>query len=458
MSEAKMTLGQAAAWCGGTVAPELAEKPFRGANFDSRRVRSGELFIAITGARDGHDFAASALEKGAAAVVASRPVEGPAIYVTDTVSALQDIARGYRETLSCRCVGITGSVGKTTTKEMIAAVLSTALRTEKTAANFNNGLGLPVTVLGLRPDCQAAVLEMGMNHFGELSRLTAIAQPDIAVITNIGTMHIENLGSREGILRAKLELLEGLRSGGTVIFNGDDALLRPVAERYGAICFGFSPDCQVRAMEPETLPEGQRFPVRAFGETFAVELPAAGRHNVYNALAAVAVGLCCGLTPEQICSGLREFRNTGMRQAILNMQGVTVIEDCYNAGPESMEAALKVLAQTPAAGKRYAVLGGMLELGSYAPERHEAVGRIAAGCADALLAYGAHSEGYVAGAKAAGLADAAWYPSHEAMAQALLSRAEPGDALLFKGSRGMRMERVLELFRQGMENKRKNGG
>ena len=209
MSNKTLTLGQAAAWCGGQIAPELEERPFFGANFDSRLIRPGELFAALPGARDGHDFAASALERGAAAVLASRPVDGPAIYVEDTSHALRDIARGYRESLPCRCVGITGSVGKTTTKEMIAAVLRTALRTQWTEKNYNNEIGLPVSVLRLKPDCEAAVLEMGMNHFGELSVLTRIAQPDLAVITNIGTMHIENLGSREGILRAKLEILEG---------------------------------------------------------------------------------------------------------------------------------------------------------------------------------------------------------------------------------------------------------
>ena len=229
MSNKTLTLGQAAAWCGGQIAPELEERPFFGANFDSRLIRPGELFAALPGARDGHDFAASALERGAAAVLASRPVDGPAIYVEDTSRALRDIARGYRESLPCRCVGITGSVGKTTTKEMIAAVLRTALRTQWTEKNYNNEIGLPVSVLRLKPDCEAAVLEMGMNHFGELSVLTRIAQPDLAVITNIGTMHIENLGSREGILRAKLEILEGLRPGGRIIFNGDDALLRPLS-------------------------------------------------------------------------------------------------------------------------------------------------------------------------------------------------------------------------------------
>lgn len=447
MRNGEISLAQAAQWCGGTVAAEYAEKTFRGANFDTRRLQPGELFAAITGARDGHDFAADALQKGAAAVLASRllAAEIPAIYVRDTVAALQAIAAGYRRTLPLKSVGITGSVGKTTTKEMIAAVLETAYRTEKTAANFNNGLGLPVTVLGLQPDCEAAVLEMGMNHFGELSVLTRIAQPDIAVITNIGTMHIENLGSREGILRAKLELLEGLRPGGTVLFNGDDDLLRTVRETYHAKCFGISPDCDVRAEDIRMSEDGIRFTAAAGELRFPIELPVVGRHNVLNALAAIAVGLELRVPVAGIQAGLAGFHNTGMRQKIYPLCGMTVIEDCYNAGPESMRAALQVLKDTKTAGRHIAVLGGMLELGDHAPSAHYEVGKAAAQCADLLFAYGAHAEEYVRGAEEAGI-PAQLYPTHEALTEALRRTAKPGDVLLVKGSRGMRMERVLELL------------
>ena len=317
MSNKTLTLGQAAAWCGGQIAPELEERPFFGASFDSRLIRPGELFAALPGARDGHDFAASALERGAAAVLASRPVDGPASYVEDTSRALRDIARGYRESLPCRCVGITGSVGKTTTKEMIAAVLRTALRTQWTEKNYNNEIGLPVSVLRLKPDCEAAVLEMGMNHFGELSVLTRIAQPDLAVITNIGTMHIENLGSREGILRAKLEILEGLRPGGRVIFNGDDALLRPLAARYHAVCFGLSEGCDVRASRVCETAEGSEFTVHAFGKSFEAALNVPGLHNVLDALAAAAAGLLLGLSRSQkACGPMRRCGSgSAMRRA-----------------------------------------------------------------------------------------------------------------------------------------------
>ena len=441
-----ITLKQAALWCGGRLSPEFEEIVFQGANFDTRRLRPGELFVALTGARNGHDFAASAMEKGAAAVLASQPLPGtiPAIYVENTETALRQLARSYRESLSLTCVGITGSVGKTTTKEMIAAVLETTFVTGKTEGNFNNGIGLPVTVLGMREDCEAAVLEMGMNHFGEISLLTSIAQPDLAVITNVGTMHIENLGSQEGILRAKLEILEGLRPGGCAVFCGDDAILGRIAKEYRAITYGLGEHNDVRAMELSEASGECCFTVQAFRKEFDLCLPVLGKHNVLNALAAVTVGLRCGVSVPAIQRALAGFINTGMRQRIYSRNGFHIIEDCYNAGPESMEAALDILRKSK--GRRIAVLGGMLELGTYAPQAHFAIGQKTAESADLLFAYGRNSEDYLRGAKAAGLGQAQSFSSHEAMAQALRGEIREGDTLLIKGSRGMKMERVLELL------------
>lgn len=446
MRDGKITLGQAAAWCGGTVAPQFAETAFRGANFDTRRLQTGELFVALVGARNGHAFARAAMEQGAAGVLASEGLDAdiPAIYVQDTEKALQAIAKQRRKQLSLRCVGITGSVGKTTTKEMIAAVLETTFVTQKTAENFNNGIGLPVTVLGLSENCEAAVLEMGMNHFGEISALTRIAQPDIAVITNVGTMHMENLGSREGILRAKLEILEGLRPNGVAVFNGDNDLLRREAAKYHAVTFGCGEDNTVRAREVRVEETQTSFTARGFGEEFRVVLPVSGEHYVLDALAAITVGLQCGVPPEKIAAALAEFRNTGMRQKRYDRDGLHIIEDCYNAGPESMRAALKVL--QGARGRRIAVLGGMLELGDFAPQAHYEIGQIAAGAADILLAYGENSEEYVRGAKAAGLDNARCFPTHEALTESLRETVRPQDTLLVKGSRGMKMERVLQLL------------
>lgn len=446
MGNGNISLIQAALWCGGTVAPAFAEVNFCGANFDSRNLQAGELFVAVTGARNGHDFIPDALEKGAAAVLVSEPVREdiPAIYVSDTVAALQDIARGYRESLCLRVVGVTGSVGKTTTKEMIAAVLDTTYRTQKTPENFNNGLGLPVTVLSLDRTDEAAVLEMGMNHFGEIALLTRIAQPDIAVITNIGTMHMENLGSREGILQAKLEILEGLRPGGLAVFNGDNDLLSSVAEQYHAVTFGLGEKNDVRAENITMENDTTHFTANAFGTSMEITLPTVGEHNILNALAAIAVGLKCGVAPEQIESGLAGFCNTGMRQHIYDCRGVKIIEDCYNAGPESMEAAFGVLGSYP--GRKLAALGGMLELGPLAPQAHYRVGTLAAQTADVLFAYGANSEQTVRGALDAGMKNAKYFESHEELAQALKAELRAGDNLLVKGSRGMKMERVLRLL------------
>lgn len=454
MRDAAITLAQAASWCGGTVAAEFEAVTFRGANFDTRTLQTGELFVAVIGARNGHAFAASAMARGAAAVLASEhlPSSIPTIYVKDTVKALQDIARGYRRTLSCRCVGITGSVGKTTTKEMISAVLSCAMRTQKTEANFNNDIGLPVTVLSLARDCEAAVLEMGMNHFGEISLLTGIAQPDIAVITNVGTMHIENLGSREGILRAKLEIMEGLRENGRVVFCGDNDLLHGVAEEYHAVEFGLEAHNAVRAVNIRTVGQTTAFTVIAFGETFEVSLPTVGEHNVRNALCAVTVGLLCGVKTEAICRGLAAFRNTGLRQSIYTVDGVKIIADCYNAGPESMRAALKVLSSEN--GRKIAVLGAMLELGDLAPQAHYEVGLESGGIADLLFAYGANSEEYVRGASESGIAFAKKFDTHAALAEALKKELRPGDTLLVKGSHGMHMENILQLL--DMRNKGDN--
>ena len=439
-----ITLKQAAQWCKGTVRAEYEDLSFSGVQFDSRAVKPGELFVALVGERNGHSYIPEAMEKGAVAALVSEPVDPcvPAIYVEDTLKAMQQLAKGYRESLSCKCIGITGSVGKTTTKEMVSAVLQEAFRTHKTPKNFNNHIGLPVTLLGLEQDCQMAVIEMGMNHAGEISLLTSLAQPDIALITNVGTMHIEYLGSREGILKAKLEILEGLRPEGKVLFCGDNDLLAAVAKDYGAICYGLEPHNAVRALDLRMEEEGCRFTVEAFGHSFPVELPVVGEHNVCNALAASAVGLLCGMSPEQIQRGLFGFTNTDMRQNTYSREGLYIIEDCYNAGPESTRAALSVLARRP--GRRIAVLGGMLELGDYGPQAHYEIGQEAARCAQLLFAYGDLGEEMVRGAET--MDYARHFRSHAELVQALRRELQPGDSLLIKGSRGMHMEKVLELL------------
>ena len=449
----KLTLKQLAQWCGGTLVPADADCVISGMQQDSRDVRHGDLFIAIGGEHfDGHDFVKNAAESGAqAALVDHETGNGIAeIVVKDTLIAYGDIARNYLKMLNIPVVAITGSVGKTTTKEMISGVLAGKYRVSKTQGNHNNNLGLPITVMEMGEDTQMAVLELGMNHFGEMSYLTSIARPTVVVITNIGTMHIEHLGTREGILKAKLEIMQGIQDNGVAVFNGDEPLLWNLREgTHRRIYFGIENErCDVLAKDINQLDGGVEFTVCAFEHEFRVFVPQEGRHTVYNALAAIAVGLVQDVEPQMIARQLSLFQNTGMRQNVFEQNGFVVIDDCYNAGPESMEAALRVLQEHQCSGKRIAVLGDMLELGSRAMAEHYRVGRLAAEAADVILAYGKHSERIITGAVTGGInaKNAVHYEDQTEMVQALCRAAKPGDVLLFKGSRGIKMERVMAGF------------
>ena len=439
-----ITLKQAAAWSGGTVLPEYENVAFAGSQVDSRRLAPGELFVAIRAERDGHDFIPAALEKGAAAALGERQLPGvPMIVVPDSLRAWQQIAAGWRGTLTgTRIIGLTGSVGKTTTKEMTAACCSALFRTQWTRENYNNDMGVPKTLLELRPETECAVIEMGMNHFGEISRLTALVRPDVAVITNIGTMHIENLGSREGICRAKLEILEGLAPNGTAVLNGDEPLLRAAAIPCRTLRFGLGAENELRAEEIRPTETGVAFTAVGFGRRIPVELPVPGRHCVMNALAAMLAARCVGVPLERSAERLGQFENTGNRLRISRHNGFIIIADCYNAGPESTAAALAVLRDRPAEGRRIAVLGDMLELGDYAPAAHRRVGEEAAAAADLILAYGPLSREL---ANAAG-EKARHFDSREELLEALRRTARPGDVILFKASHGMHLEQVLENF------------
>ncbi len=445
----KISLADAALWCGGYIDSKYAQVSFLGANIDSRKIQPGQLFVALQGERDGHDFIPMALEKGAVAVLCTHcDGDYPAIVVEDTRLALGMIAREERERLGMKVVGVTGSVGKSTTKEMIACVLQSTYRVAKSPANHNNDLGLPMAVLSMPEDTQVAVLEMGMNHFREIAYLSSIAQPDLAVIVNIGTMHIEHLGSQEGILKAKMEIMEGLRPGGKLLLNGDDAHLWGVRKKtISAVYFGAQNEaCAVRAENVTTDDGGISFEVSADGQRFLVQLALEGSHFVPDALAAVSVGLEMGVPPEQIARALAEFQNMSGRQEIFNAKDYTIIKDCYNAGPESMAAALAVLGKRP--GRKVAVLGDMLELGIRAQAEHYRVGRIAAENADLVLAYGPNGSRVVSGAVTGGISAgrARAFDDRTALIKALRAMARPGDTLLFKGSHGMHMELALEGF------------
>ena len=444
----RITLKQAAEWCGGVIDPKYADVAFLGASNDTRTIQPGQLFLALKGARDGHDFIPMALEKGAAAVLCER-CEGdfPAIVVPDTRIALGRIANGERHRIGMKVVGVTGSVGKSTTKEMISTVLETTFRTAKTPANHNNDIGMPMGILAMPEDTQVAVLEMGMNHFREMAYLSGIGQPDVAVIVNIGTMHIEHLGSQEGILKAKLEILEGMEADAPVLLNGDDNFLKTAScGLHPVTYFGVGENCAVRGLEPAISTGCVSFRVTAGGREFPVELPVEGEHFVCDALAAVAVGLQLGVESVKIQESLSNFRNMAGRQEIYERDGFTIISDCYNAGPESMAAALKVLGRQK--GRKIAVLGDMLELGVCTQAEHYKVGRLAAELADYLMAYGPNSGRMEKGALTGGMVNgkARSFTDRKELALALKRLARPGDVLLFKGSRGMHMELALELF------------
>ena len=448
------TLKQIAEWCGGSVDSSFAGLTVHGVSTDTRKIEAGQLFVPLRGERfDGHDYISAALAAGAAAVLTEKPLPAdvPAIQVEDTLRALGQLAASYRSALKVKVVAITGSVGKTTTKEMLAAIMSTTYKTWKTVENYNNQIGLPLTILSAPEDSEMLVLELGMNHFGEMSRLTAIARPDTVVITNIGSMHIEHLGSREGILKAKLEILEGLNPQGTAVFSGDEPLLWGLknvrAERL--LYFGIENEhCDILAKDIEMPAGGTRFRIEGLGARFDVYVPVEGRHTIRNAVAAAAVALSCGVKPALIQQALSRFQNTDMRQKTYESHGFTIIDDCYNAGPESMEAAILVLGDKKIGGKRIAVLGDMLELGDRSLAEHYRIGRIAANKVDLILAYGPNGDRVISGAITGGMprANAFCFDTREELVNTLLSRAKKGDVLLFKGSRGMQMEKILELF------------
>lgn len=420
---------------------------------DSRQITPGCLFAAVPGERfDGHDYAAKAVEAGATWVLAQHPCdtgalpEGHLLLVPDVRQALIDIAGAYRSHFSIRCVGITGSVGKTTTKEMVAEVVSTKYRTLKTQGNLNNEIGLPKTLFQLTSAHEAAVIEMGMQNLGEIAALAAAVKPQIGVITNIGVSHLEMLGTRENILKAKLELADALPDGAPLLLCGDNDLLSTVRiPRLRVRLFGIeNPACDLWAGEILERDGATRFTLCWEGGSVPVLLPALGRHNVYNALAACAVGRELGIPPEICAQAIAGYAPAGMRQKVVYHGGYTVVEDCYNASPDSMRAALQTLAGWPQAGRRIAVLADMLELGSLEEAAHLEIGALAAQLGiDLVLAYGPAARRYVQGAEREG-GSARHFATKAALLEALQGTLQPGDVVWFKGSHSMALEEVLE--------------
>ncbi len=413
---------------------------------DSRKVVSGSLFVAIRGERfDGADFIPT-LEDTNCAVLCPKRVKTvlPAVTVDDTEEALGKLAKYYKkEKLDLDfTVAITGSVGKTTTKEMTSLCFESFCKTSKTEGNLNNHLGLPQTILAADPESRALVCEMGMNHKGEIDYLTKIACPNIAMITNIGTSHIEHLGSREGIAEAKLEITAGLEEKGKLILNGDEPLLRRKIFGFDTVYVGFDSSNDVWAENIVSNAEGVNFDACLLGERINVFLPAYGTHNVINALFAMTAATLAGASPRGCAEALRNYKPVGMRQKILkSIGGATAIIDCYNANPESMAASLEVLYQLESEGKKIAVLGDMLELGERSDECHYELGKKAAG-ADILLLTGDMAYKVKAGAVSCGMKEKDIYIFEEKkeLCDMITSIERGGDIFLFKASRGIRLE------------------
>lgn len=442
--------------CGGVYvgSPEKKEQEVKGIVTDSRKVEEGFLFVPIKGARvDAHDFIDGVMEKGALCTLTERELgekSFPYIKVNSSLQAVKDIAEFYLKQLSIPVVGITGSVGKTSTKEMIAAVLEEKYNVLKTKGNFNNELGVPLTVFGLRPDHEIAVLEMGISDFGEMHRLAKIARPDTCVITNIGLCHLEFLKSRDGILKAKTEIFDFLESDGHVILNGDDDKLITVRDVKGIkpLFFGVDNHQGVWADEIESKGlKGISCRIHAGEESFKVLIPIPGRHMVYNALAGTAVGLTYGMNMEEIKKGIESLQSLSGRFHIIETGNRTIVDDCYNANPVSMKASLDVLQD--ALGRRVAILGDMGELGKEEVEMHREVGVYAAARdIDKIICVGELAGDMAEAARlAAPTKDIVHFAEKESLLEALPEMIRDGDTILVKASHFMEFEKVVEMLK-----------
>ena len=437
--------------CGGTLSGKQKglDQEITAITTDSRKVTCGCLFVAIKGVRvDGHDFIEQVIRDGAAAVLGENEIEDtgvPYIRVPSSLQAVKQIAGDYLKQLNIPVVGITGSVGKTSTKEMIASVLAQRYRVLKTDGNFNNELGLPLTVFRLRDEHEIAVLEMGISDFGEMHRLAEVARPETCVITNIGTCHLENLGDRDGVLRAKTEIFDFLKPDGHIVLCGDDDKLSTVSRKEDTMRFGFGPGCDVTAdsLTPAGL-LGTKCIVHTPKGSFHVRVPKPGTHMVMDALAAAAVGLIYGLDTDQIRTGIETCESIAGRFHVISTGSCTIIDDCYNANPMSMKASLEVLQQCD--GRRVAILGDMGELGPEEKELHAEVGRKAASLAiDAVYCAGPLSE-YLAEAAAGENPDleVRHFKDREALEAAVPKLIRTGDVVLVKASHFMQYENVVK--------------
>ena len=427
---------------------------------DSRKIEKNGLFIAIKGERsDGHDYIKGCLDNGALAVISEHVIEDekrPVIVVESSLKALRDLAAFYRSQLDIKVVGITGSVGKTSTKETIASVLATKYRVLKTVGNFNNEIGLPLTVFRLTEDNEVAVLEMGISNFGEMSRLTAIARPDISVITNIGQCHLENLGTRDGILKAKTEIFEGMNSDGIAVLNADDDKLITIDSVCGKKPVHFGIDNKSGIYAKDIQSKGLlgtdailcNVPCADGVNEFPITISVPGSHMVYNAMAAAAVGALLGLTSAQIAKGIADMNTIAGRNHIIKTEHFVILDDCYNANPVSMKSSIDVVAL--ATGRKVCILGDMFELGSDEVKLHNEVGQYLEGRnIDVLMTAGKLSYNIAEGAKQAGASTKVYsFDTRDELIAKLPEVLKDGDNILVKASHGMEYPAIVKYLEE----------
>jgi UDP-N-acetylmuramoyl-tripeptide--D-alanyl-D-alanine ligase len=459
------TVREVAEWCGAVeLVSDQDSRLLSGVSTDTRKIQPGQLFVPLSGERvDGHDYIHTAWEAGASASLwdKSRPIPDidiPLIIVENMLEALQALSIGFLKRLQAKVVAVTGSNGKTTTKDLISSVLKTRYRVHKTEGNYNNHIGLPLTILGAPHDTEVLVLEMGMSGWGEISLLSGIGQPDIGVITNVGESHMLQLGSRRNIARAKLEITDGLKSGGVLVFNGDEPLLseelalKELTKEFSLVTFGENLSNDWVAGEIRVTADETRFSVNSNSGEASFVLPVPGRHNAVNALAAIAVGRLLGLTFEEIGTGLCSVKLTGMRiERSSAKNGAVILNDAYNASPTSVKAAINLVAELTGYRRKWIVLGDMLELGPDEVGLHGAIGSyLNESKADHFVAYGPLSEHTYWKAKPS-FADerVLHFEDKGAMTDYLLEHLDSKDLVLVKASRGMRLEDIVSVLQKG---------
>ena len=426
----------------------------RGFTHDSREVNQGDLYVPLIGERvDGHKFIDSAFEKGASSIITMQEVNYPdknVILVEDTLKALADMAIYVRTHHNVKVVGITGSVGKTSTRDMVASVVSKQYKTLKTEGNFNSNVGLPLTILRYL-DEEVMVLEMGMNHLKEMEELSLIAKPDIAAITNVGTAHIGELGSREKILEAKMEIIAGMEMNSTLILNRDNDMLQSVTlDDINIIGIGIDQPCSLQAKNVELFENDSCFDLEYQGKSYHVEVPVQGKHFVLNALIAIAIGLELDIDIELCIEGVKDFTLTKNRMDVIELKNhITLIDGTYNASEDSMKSSIDVLANY--SRRKIAVLADMLELGSYSKELHESVGSyVKDKQIDIFLAVGKEAN-YMASAAENKDTTVIRCEDNQEVISYLLDHLQPNDVILLKGSNGMKLKEVVEILKEKLQ-------